>query len=279
DSINITVTAPQPPQIKGKVQTETEEQWWAILIIIVFIIIMIIVGFLMFKRKKAAEEAAKAEAVSPGVLIPEIVGGPVGEPLPAAPTVPIPLQIAPSVSSVPIPTLAPTPTVAPTSAPVLAGVQPGVTPSLPPAQPEEKEELSKAEKLKLIEERLAKSEISQESYEELKKNLEIEEAQPSVSVEPPAPTILAQPVPVPAPQLKTPVVPTMIKPEIAKVEQPPGKESTPLQPEVQPPLLEKPVEESKVEPPAVICPQCQSSAITTYPDGSFACSLCNYKWI
>ncbi|MCK5559182.1 MAG: hypothetical protein KAJ51_01255 [Thermoplasmata archaeon] len=275
DSINITIKSPPPPQDTGKVKTETEDLWWVILIIVIIIVMILIIGFIVIKRKKQAAEAEKAAAAEPEALIPEIVTKPEGEPLLAAPTVAASQQLTPSVI--------PTPVVqAPAPAPVLAGVQPGVTPSLPPAQVEAKEELSNDEKLKLLEERLIKGDIDQELYETLKQKIESEpEGASPITVEAPESTIEEKPVTAPAsiPKLKTPLTPKIVTPEIKSEEKPQEGGVEPSQIAEQPSVQEERSEESAVESPEAVCPQCQSSAIVSYPDGSSSCSSCGHKWL
>ncbi len=273
DSINITVTdPPPPPDVETQSTTKTENLWWLILIVIVVIIVILIILFGVLKRKKQAKEAEKAAAES-DALIPEIVGKPGAEPLPATPTVPIPRQLTPSVTPTPVVQVQ-----APPPAPALAGVQPTIRPSLPPAQVEEKKELSKDEKLKLLEERLIKGDIDQELYEELKQKLLTEE-EPSVTETPPTPTEVTEPAPTPVPKLKTPVMPKVVTPDIKSEEEPPDVEEAPSQLDEQPVPQEELAEELESESTGVVCPQCQSDAIATYPDGSSSCSYCGNKWL
>ncbi len=273
DSINITVTdPPPPPDVETQSTTKTENLWWLILIVIVVIIVILIILFGVLKRKKQAKEAEKAAAES-DALIPEIVGKPGAEPLPATPTVPIPRQLTPSVTPTPVVQVqAPPPT------PALEGVQPTIRPGLPPAQVEEKKELSKDEKLKLLEERLIKGDIDQELYEELKQKLLTEE-EPTVTEPPLTPTEVPEPSIAPVPKLKTLLIPKVVTPELKTEEEPPEVDEAPSQLEDQPAPPEEPAEELESEPTGVVCPQCQSDAIATYPDGSSSCSYCGNKWL
>ena len=259
--------------------------------IIVIIIIGVIVVFIVLKRKKQAEEAQAA--VGSEALIPEIVTGrPEGEPLPAAPQVAVPHQLTPT----PPPSIAlgggqPSPTVALSTTPTLAGAQPSMIPSLPPAVTEDKEEMSKEDKLKLLEERLAKGDIDQELYEELKQKIEIEseEVQPSVEQPPEISPTSAEEEPLSVPTFPIPKLKAPSQPEVVgspEPESPPESESglgeqvpSPEEQPIDKSSIEVQDQESTITPQIINCPQCQSDDIITYPDGSRSCSSCNHKWI
>jgi hypothetical protein len=129
DSINITISSSS--QGKDKSQMINETLLWVIIIVIIIIILVTL--FIFYKRKKQAEEAARAEAASPEVLVPDIVDKPAGEPLPSAPTLHPAQQLTPSVAPTPM-----APSAAPQPEAVLGGPQPQETvPRLPPpAEPE-----------------------------------------------------------------------------------------------------------------------------------------------
>ena len=175
-------------------ETDTEDRSgynlliWIVLLIIV-IIILIAIATVRKNRRRKMEDALAAEGIAkPGtagkVLLPDIVAKPdaiprlgaVGSParvtiapsalMPVVSTTATGQPVVPQISRMPV-----TPQLPQTTQTTVTPVSP-----VPSPQPQAKaeKELSKAEKLKLLEERLLKGEIDLATYKELRNKFETE---------------------------------------------------------------------------------------------------------
>ncbi len=211
----------KPPDHKPSGKKTSESYWWVwIILIIIIIIIILLVIFLLIKKKKEEERAMLAleGATAPGVLLPDatylptsgVLSSSVGTQMGATQTAPtmatVPSQelLQPGLVSTAIPS-AQLPPAQPTPAPETQA-------QTPPALDVE---LSSQEKLNLLEERLIRGEISEETYLNLKDRIEFEAKQYG-----------------PAPQLP---------PAEAQVEVAPGQPQPPVVPE---PTVYEPVQET-----------------------------------
>jgi uncharacterized membrane protein len=237
DYVNIVIKE-RPVQ---EVESRSEQAWWGWviwLVILIIIIICILLLFLLRRSKKRQEEVYPVVAGGGEVVIPDGMYLPAGGVLsspPASDQLGAPMA-TPVISQVPTQAAAqiqPTPTSAPSA-------------QLPPAQPQvpvatpiaKGEEMSAQEKLKLLEERLIRGEISEETYLNLKDRIEFEAKQTGPAPQlPPAQTVTAavtQPKPVPvttqAPVAAPAPIAEPITPEIPTTPITPKTPETPVTP-------------------------------------------------
>ncbi len=200
---------PSEPVTKDK--SDSNLFLWLALIIIV-VVILIAIAVVTKKRRQKMEAALKAEGITKPtvggqVLLPDIVSKPGEVPrLGAAGTVTAPPALKPVVTTTmlqpTVPQIARVPAtpqlpqvtqvtvtpVAPVPVPAPIPVQPRPFVSTPPQVPPKPEkELSKAEKLKLLDERLLKGEIDLATYKELRRKFEQEGA--GAQIPPPQPRL------------------------------------------------------------------------------------------
>jgi predicted GH43/DUF377 family glycosyl hydrolase/uncharacterized membrane protein len=259
DHVNITIKE-RPEQ---HVDSKSEQAWWGWLVWLIIIIIIIICILLLFylrHRKKRREDAYPAVPEGGEVVIPDgmyLPAGGVLSAIPAADQLGAPMA-TPVISQASTTTQAsaqiqPTPTSAPSA-------------QLPPAQPQvqvplatptaQESELSPQEKLKLLEERLIRGEISEETYLNLKDRIEFEAKQTGPAPQlPPAQAVTAAaaqpelaPVPIQA-QIQAPTT-TPIAAPVTPTPETPVTPETPISSET--PETETP--EESVKPPDVNVP-------------------------
>jgi uncharacterized membrane protein len=195
----VTITIKEQPS-DFNVESRSEQAWWGwvIWLIIIIIIIIIILLFLFLRRsRKREDEVQPAVLVDGQVLLPDGMYQPPGGVLSAVPTVdqigaPI---TTPVISQVPTQAgakIQPTPTSAPSAQ--LPPAQSQVPVATPIAQGEE---MTPQEKLRLLEERLIRGEISEETYLNLKDRIEfdIRQTGPAPQLPPATASVpIAQPV-------------------------------------------------------------------------------------
>ncbi len=172
---------------------------WLVLIIIV-VVILIAIAVVTKKRRQKMEAALKAEgimkpAAGGQVLLPDIVSKPGEVPrlgaagvVKAGTVTPI---LKPVVGVSATQTVVPK-MVSPTVTPQLPRMQPPAAPS-PQVQTKPEKEMSLDDKLKLLNERLIKGEITQELYEKLRKEFELKSRISTPTIQPKLPPMSPKP--------------------------------------------------------------------------------------
>ncbi|MCK5560093.1 MAG: hypothetical protein KAJ51_05845 [Thermoplasmata archaeon] len=180
---------------------------WVSLVIFI-IIILIAIAITLMARKRKMEYALAAEGITKlgadNVLLPDIVSSPYETPQLGA-------AVGGGVATAVIPTLQSAISTVAQPTPIPQMTQPVAVPQLPQAQPvvaTSKDELSKEERLDLLEEQLLKGEIDLNAYKEFRKKYETGEKSwiqqapsrlPPASSEPPSPEIQPEQLPQEAP--------------------------------------------------------------------------------
>jgi hypothetical protein len=132
-------------------------------------------------------------------------------------------------------------------------------------------DMSKDEKLRLLEERYSKGEIDQELYEELKTEIESE-----IEGEPEPEEVISSVSVIPPKESET----ESEEPTISQGDDKFQQFITPQQ-KIKPesPDGENDEPQTIIKSNTIVCPNCKSESIQSYPDNSHSCASCGYRWI